>query len=407
MAFREPKPVPRGAFVVVLLAVTAAGIELGIPQGTMSAMLAATSMKDTAGGLLFMLHSVGSILGALAAAFVIRKLGDVGVLTLALVMTGLAWTTHALVADYTAALGLFVLGGSGHGAAIAAGSVIAVRSSGGKGTRRILYVHATVVLGMALGGLLGGYVGPINRVFFRSAVAVENAWILGFALSAALSFLCVIGLLVWVRTGAGHEGIEPLRLDALRDIARVPGAFLAIAILFLAIGAETGFGAWISHYLHEEWDVKWQVGGWALWLFFGGIAAGRLLYGWRPQRMTRARLVCLSAAAWAVLAVCLIFVSPVFALVLAAVTGVVAAPIIPFTFAMFADRCPPATVGRAGSAAMAVGAGGGLIFPLFISALGDLLGSRRIAMLTPAVLMAGVVVLAWLLMRPDRRRPAC
>jgi len=377
-------------FLLVVLAVIAGGIELGVAQGAVSTMLDALGRKDVAQGLLFTLHSAGSISGSLLAALIIRRLGDTRVVFLGVAFAGLAWTLHASIGRYAPALPLFVLAGVGHGWSIAGGSAFALRSSGGLGARRLSVLHAMFVLGMSLGSLLGGCAAGWHQ-------AGASPWRIAFAASAALSFLAALGVALGTRPDTGRARDETIRLGVFRDIALIPGALIAIGMICLGIGVETGMGAWLSRFLQKLWDADPAVGGWAVALFFAGITSGRLLLGWRPPTWARERVVRAAALCAAAPAVALLFAPPVLSLPLAFLTGVAASPIIPFSLAVISHRSPRSLAPAATAAALAVAASGGLVMPGAMGALATFAESRRVAMFTPVVLLILVVLLASLL----------
>jgi hypothetical protein len=111
----------------------------------------------------------------------------------------------------------------------------------------------------------------------------------------------------------------------------------------------------------------------------------------------------LTAGFGVVSAVLLVLVPPAPALVLAAVTGFAAAPVIPFTLSVIGDRAPRAISAAAVSAALAVAATGGFVFPGGMGALMHVIGSRRPVMFVPALaLLATALLGAWLRTRSPR-----
>jgi fucose permease len=135
------------------------------------------------------------------------------------------------------------------------------------------------------------------------------------------------------------------------------------------VGAETGIGAWLTHYVVSTHHVSLDYAGTCLAFYWSGLAAGRLLLGGLAHRVRQERLIlALAVLATAGLAVALRAPSAPGAFLGFTVTGLGFSGIFPATIALGGQYRPQAATQV--TRLLIIGAGvGGVAVPWTMSAI--------------------------------------
>jgi FHS family glucose/mannose:H+ symporter-like MFS transporter len=331
------------------------------------------SQTDAGLGIFYFVGALSWATGGLSAGFLTERLGRRVTLPLAAGLLGLGLTALALAPSWP------------------------------------LFVLATVPLSLGGGGidagvnglfldLHPGFSGPVNMLhFFFSVGALGAPFVVGVVVAAGVAWpaiplgsavvaLLVGRLLLSVKVASGRRA-HPAQ--AARGSA--PRALLGIPLLMLAMGigcyvaAEMGTSNWLVRFLAS---APLTTATASLSLFWGGIAAGRLLgsrYADRFDPVTFAT-VCALIAGIAGIAAVLVPSVPA-SIVLFTVAGLGQGPIYPMIMTVAGTLYP----GRSGAVSgLLTGAGvlGGLIYPPVIGFISVTAG------IAIGLLGAGVLALA-------------
>ena len=238
------------------------------------------------------------------------------------------------------------------------------------------------------------------------------------ALSAPLLIAIVIGAGVpwpWVMTGTGvmlaavtvalaaTVPAEPVRIeparnrdDGVRGTRRLPRFLLVMAIATgCYVAAEAGVSDWLVRYLDT---LPFALASTALTLFWGGIAAGRLVFariGNRLEPQTTASVLALAGGALLAVAV-IVPVSPVSPLLFGAV-GLAFGPIFPLIVAAAGARMPGRSATVTGTLIFAAVVGA-VIYPPAVGLMSVTVG-LQVAMVGAAVLAFACGIAAWVARR--------
>lgn len=207
--------------------------------------------------------------------------------------------------------------------------------------RHMSWLHACYSTGATLGPLI-----------MTACVVAAQSWRLGYAVvGCAMLSMAIIFAITRRQWSDGIASASPEIADAAPMLAvlRQPLVWLQIIVFFLYTGLENAAGQWTYTLLTESRGVSQETAGMLVGVYYGSIAAGRVLFGFIAQRVGLDRLVRLSTLAAMIGAACLAFGPLPVATFGLVVLGLGLAPIFPTLMTRTPQR-----LGRA-QAAHAVG----------------------------------------------------
>ena len=254
---------------------------------------------------------------------------------------------------------------------------------------------------------LGAMSGPAILSFWLSRLGGAG-WRMGYRTVSGVQFALVLALgltlPLWRRAepdGPAAEEESP-RFMGNRQALRLPGVPAALTAFLCYCSLEIATGLWTGSFLVEARGVPADAA--ALWgsLFYGGLAAGRVLAGLAAGRMPARRLIRLGQGLCALGAALLLLPLPLPWVVCGlGIFGLGCAPLYP---AMLAET--PRRFGREASQAvmglqMAVAYFGSAVTPPLLGVV-----MRRVDVgLFPAFLLGAVALMAFFRERLNRSAP--
>ncbi len=307
----------RALFLLALAGLFAYGLLDNARGPLFPDLLAALRLSDTAGSLMFALGSVGTIGAMVALPAVVRRVG--ALTTLRLALGGAAAATFA----YGTIDGLLGLVVASLGFGLALGSIalttnLLVEQAAGAGRRRraLAVLHATY-----------GLASLSAPLFVSGAKLAGFAWRGVFAAAATLPLALVAGALLLRRPeraarpeAPGLPGREELLVGIMLGCA-VAGELIVSTRLVLLL---------------ERSGRSPEVASLALSGFFVALLAGRIALAAAPSAWSGPRLLALSALASALIYAVALGFEP---LLLVAV-GFTIGPFFPLTMDLLAERFP-------------------------------------------------------------------
>lgn len=320
---------------VLVVVAFVAFVSLGLPDGVLG--VAWPSIRQTFGlslsrlGEVLASAMVGYLLSSAFSGSIVRRFG-VGWLLLgssALVALSLALYASAPAWEVMVATGL--LAGLGAGAIDAGINAYAADQFP---PRLVSWLHACYGVGATL--------GPLTMTAVLSAGLV---WRWGYALIGAVLTLMAILFAITRRLWSVHspgatEGASPAPAGVTAgETLRQPLAWVYIALFFFYTGLEVAAGQWLYSLLTESRGFTPALAGTSVGLYWGGLTAGRVVFGIAATRFRRRsilRMVMLAAP----LATLVIGwgLSPVVTVAASTLLGFMLAPIFPLLISATPDR---------------------------------------------------------------------
>ncbi len=238
---------------------------------------------------------------------------------------------------------------------------------------------------------IGAMVGPL---VMTSVLTSGASWQTGYAIVAsfvlAMTILFVLSYRVWddprSSRGQAHEASVSLA-TALRQRS----ASVQIALFFIYCGVEVVAGQWGFTVLRERFDASQGMAGFWVGMYWGAIAAGRLLIGALVDRVGAARLVRGSLAVTILGAV--LFLMPSYAVAVAGLIGLGLglAIVFPTLITLTSRRLPAPMVTHTVGFSVGAAVAGGAAFPTLAGFLKGGFGTTAIPVL---VVMLAVLTYA-------------
>jgi fucose permease len=247
-------------------------VGLGLPDGLLGvawpSIRARFGLALDALGPLLVAITAGYVLASFATGRLLARMRVGTLLALSCAATGASLAGYAMAPQWWILVAFGVLAGIGAGA-IDAGlnTYVATWHS----ARTLNWLHAFYGVGAAIGPalmtrvLLAG--GPWQRGY---------AIVAGFQIALALCFFATRSL--WPAVTRSGDVATALRAGS-RATLRLPAAWLGMAAFFVYVGLEQSAGAWAYTYLTEVRGVPMARAGTWVSLFWGGLMAGRLVFG--------------------------------------------------------------------------------------------------------------------------------
>ncbi len=263
---------------LVLLALSYLGfVSLGLPDGLLGvawpSIRASFALPLDALGPLLVATTTGYVLSSFSSGRVLARMSVGALLALSCLATATSLLGYALAPAWWVMVGCGVLAGLGAGA-IDAGlnTYVATNHS----ARTLNWLHACYGVGAAGGPVL-----------MASVLMMGFAWQRGYAMVAAgqvvLAACFLATLRLWPRArgvaSAGGPGVSVSRMASGASTLRLPAAWLGIVAFFVYTGLEAATGAWAYSLLTEARGIGAMSAGTWVSVFWGGLTAGRLVFG--------------------------------------------------------------------------------------------------------------------------------
>lgn len=373
----------------LLLALSYVGfVSLGLPDGLLG--VAWPSIRKQFG---LELDALGQLLVATTAGYVAASFSSGRLLARmnlgALLAASCAATATSLL-GYAFAPAWFVMIGFGLFAGLGAGAIDAALNTyvaTNHSARTLNWLHACYGVGAASGPAL------MTAVLMRSDPWQRGYWIVAAGqIALALCFFSTRAL--WPSVGShAHAATDaPARTASSRATLAQPAAWLGMLSFFLYVGLEQSAGAWAYSFLTEVRGLSLAAAGTWVTIYWGGLTAGRVVFGLVANRfpldqLVRGALVAIAAAA------ALVATDP-FASASAiglALLGFACGPIFPSLIAATPARLGAAHAANAVGFQIAASAFGQALIPW---AVGGLAERHTLAVLGPVLLGFAVALFA-------------
>lgn len=319
-------------------------------------------------GILASAWSAGYLF-SLIGGFLSDRYGEFTIISFSLMIVGIVTALISIAPSYGQLLILFLLGGVGSAFGEAGMNPLMAKLFPKRSGFALNILHVFYSLGSFIGPVLAGLV-----------IASYGSWRLSYLIMAIFfGPLIVISILTSRRLhkeNTMHFGIG----ESSNDVATVEilkkGHALMLAGFFY-LGAEVGTNAWLPTFLVLVRSFSIELAGLSLGLFWGAMAAGRLILGSVTDRLRFRRTILLSSVLSTVLIFAGITITNQLWIVISwSLSGFVLGPVMPTIFAL-ASRLFPKRSGFATGVIYGVGFGGGVFTPWLLGVLADLLSLKQ------------------------------
>jgi fucose permease len=361
-------------------------ISLGLPDGLHGVawpfIRATFRLPLDALGTLLVMFTAGYLLSSFSSGRLLAHMSVGALLAASCLLMAVSLAGYALTPGWPWMVLLGLIAGAGSGA-IDAGlnTYAATRFS----PRAVNWLHACYGVGAATG-----------PVIMTAVLNAGHSWRWGYAIVALCQLVMAMafGLTrdLWAAKNAGGAASGEPPAASPRSTLRLPVVWLSIAIFFVYTGLEAAAGTWAFSLFTEGRAVAMREAGFWVSVYWGGLTAGRLAFGFIAGRRAARPLlrVCLigMAAGAALIWLNLAGLSSYFGL---ALMGFAAGPIFPSMIA--------ATPGRLGESHTANGVG----FQIAAAVLGQSLlpaavgvAARRLGLesVGPSLSLAALLLIA-------------
>jgi fucose permease len=313
----------------------AAFISLGLPDAILG--VAWPSVRQTFGlslsrlGEVLATSMVGYLLASSLSGSIVRRVGVGWLLLGSSALVTLSLAIYASAPAWWVMVACGSIAGMG-GGAIDAG--INAYAADQFPPRLVTWLHASYGVGATLGPLA-----------MTAVLSAGLAWRWGYALIGAVLALMTILFLttrsLWkVDAEESSGGAEPAPAIATAgQTLRQPLAWAQIAIFFIYTGVEVTAGQWLYSLLTESRRFSPALAGTCVGLYWGGLTAGRVVFGVAAARFRGQSILRLATIATPVVALALWWGSATGITVAAAMLlGFMLAPIYPLLISATPDR---------------------------------------------------------------------
>jgi len=240
---------------------------------------------------------------------------------------------------------------------------------------------------------IGAMIGPF---IMAGVLSADLSWRVGYAIVAAgialmaLAFALTTSL--WTDHHASQTAAEPAPAMRARDTLRVPLVWLQMALFFVMTGIEASAGAWAFTLLTERFGLgEGPAGVWA-GMYWGAIAAGRLLLPTVTHTLAPARVVQLGSYGLILGALCMIPDTEYAYLLGLMLFGLAMAPMFPTLMSLTPHRLGKGPSMHAIGFQVSMAVAGGVAIPSLAGVLSD----RSSLAAIPLVIVTGAVIVTLL-----------
>jgi fucose permease len=286
---------PRRRAVLLLGLAYVGFVSLGLPDGLLGvawpSMRAQFGLALDALGPLLVATTAGYVLASFASGRLLARMRVGALLALSCLATAAALAGYATAPAWAVVVAFGALAGLGAGA-IDAGlnTYVATQHS----ARTLNWLHACYGVGAATGPVLMTGVLMAGQPWQRGYAVVA-----GFQVALSLGFAAMRAW--WPPPTPAGDAPAAAHAPA-RATLRIPAAWLGMAAFVVYVGLEQSAGAWAYSFLTEARGVPLARAGIFVSVFWGGLMAGRLVFGFvanrvAPSALVRGALVAIAASA--------------------------------------------------------------------------------------------------------------
>ena len=326
-------------------------IVLGLPTGMLGiawpSIRAALDAPLAGLGLLLGAMTVAQFFASGAAGLIRERLGTFAVLLIPTVLSAGGLALFASAPDWPSTIAAAALLGAGLGLLDAAVNMEAALK---RGVRFMGALHASWAVGATAGPLVIG-----------AALAATGSWRAAYALAAVAFVALAIG------TYLTRTGIETA--PELAPLSAPPGhvgrrVAMGAALLFVYVGLELGAGQWSYTRLIDAGAISDAVAGLAVFLYWSGLAAGRVALAFFGDRVPPQRLFDLCVGGALLGAIAFWLLPPLLAALIALpIVGASLSVFVPLLLYLTPRRVGRAAAPRAIGYQVAAGMIGGAVLP--------------------------------------------
>ena len=344
---------------------------------------------------------------SIPAALLVRRIGKVGSILIALMMMVVACFVIRYGADtvhYAMVLaGLFILASGITILQVAANPLSAILGRPEMSHFRLNFSQAFNSLGTVLGPLIGAKL-LLQGVEIKPGMTLD-AGVRSNALGAIntsftyiAGLIVVVALIIWFlrKTIVTAEGAAVQSTAAADGAGRglmSPWMLMGGAAIFLYVGAEVSIGTQLALFLSQRnvWDIALQNAGYFVSLYWGGAMVGRFVGSALLARLSASKLLA-AAAAIACLLCAIAFMTGGFAAGYAAIAvGLFNSIMFPTIFTLTLERSTASEEATSGFLVFSII--GGAFLPLLAGRVTDMAGYQA-SFAVPLVCYALIVLFA-------------
>ena len=259
---------------------------LGLPNVLGSAwpvMYGRLGVSAASAGIISMIISAATILGALLCDKIIRRFGAGKVVLISLIATatsliGFSMGTHFIqLCLWSIPLGI------GMGLIDASlNNVVALHYE----AKHMNWLHAFWGVGASI--------GPIIMSFFLARASWEAGYLSIGLIQFAFVVIFIFNLKLWRKIAApatSPEEADGQKSSSTKQLLQLPGVKQSLLLIFFYCAIEATVGLWASSYLVIARSLEEEIA--ALWvaLYFGGITVGRFMAGFLSSKLTHKQLI--------------------------------------------------------------------------------------------------------------------
>ncbi len=278
----------RGLILLVLSYI--AFISLGLPDGLHG--VAWPGIRETFGlpidaiGLVLISGTIGYSLSGFFSGVTVRMLGVGGLLAASCLLTASAQLIYGITPVWPFFVGSAFIGGIGAGA-IDAGVNNYVEKHYSE--RLMQWLHASFGIGITAGPLI-----------MTMGIQLTGRWRVGYLI--VCTFQAVMALLFFLTKSLWLHNEETVSREddsadseaTIKETLSQSGAWLSMALFFLYVGAEVGFGLWIYSLMTESRGVDQAIAGFITGSYWAMFTLGRFTAGWYTRKLSSRQLLYLS-----------------------------------------------------------------------------------------------------------------
>lgn len=370
-----------GGFGSALLAVLAAFVVLGLPEGILGTAWPAirSEFGRANSGLAVLLggFTVGYTISSAASGHLTDRLGTPWVLRIAIATSATGVVALVAAPGFAWMVSAYIVLGLGNGTIDSAANAWTALA---RGPRAMGLLHAAFGVGATLGPVLSA-----------GLISAGTSWRWPFGVLLAGQGLALV--LAWSSRGGFDHTTRHPEVEA-RGTLSIPASRWMLPLMLtwfgIYVGVEVAVGQWSFTLLTERRGLSKALAGALVSAYWGGLTAGRLGLGALGHRLSPERLMT-AATAMATISVLFLWVDPTgFGAAGLPLTGLAFAPMFP----VMVNRTPvflgPDRSNKAVGYQLAASSLGFITTPLLIGVLADHHGIG----VAPPVAFVAVVVLA-------------
>jgi fucose permease len=318
---------PRERLPLIFLAF-AAFVSLGLPDGLLGvawpSIRATFRLPLSQLGPLLATSMVGYLISSFTSGQVVARIGIGRLLLISSILVAISLFGYAAAPWWWVMLACGVLAGLGAGAIDAGINAYAAASFS---PRLITWLHASYGVGAMLGPLL-----------MAAILSAGLVWRQGYAIMAIALTIMAVCFLFTLDLWNVKQPTSALKLKqnsaGVMDTLRRPIVWSGIALFFIYTGLEVSIGQWSYTLLTDGRGVRpWVAAVW-VGIYWGSLAAGRVLFGAASQHISTAALLRFSTLCVPIAAALFwIAPTPLVGFIALALLGLTLAPIFPLLIA--------------------------------------------------------------------------